>query len=156
MRNVEHGMVLCDSYHKECQGFVFAPKSGRLFLKTSVNAEPAHDPFLEFYVKEEFRRTVNLLQETRCAVPVEKVKDLSQLKCNLPVLDPFNANIMKYIDKTKAEVICEGKHYTKYSDGELSLLRTGKMFSLYGQFLTPGSRLYRNVGNSEIFGDPKI
>jgi hypothetical protein len=130
VRNAEQAMVLCQSYGKDCHGFVFAPRSGRLFLKTNVDAEPIHDPFLEFYVRVEFRGNLDLLEDTQCAVPVEEFQDSSQFKCSLPVLDPFNANIMKYIDKTNTMIVCQGEHFTAYSHGTLSLLRTGLLLIL--------------------------
>ena len=125
VRSPEQAMMLCQSYGKHCQGFVFASKSGRLFLKTNLDAEFVHDPFLEFYVKAEFRSSVDILEETQCAIPIDDFQDSSLSKCNLPTLDPFNANIMKYIDKTKTVIVCQGEHYTTYHDGILSLMRTG-------------------------------
>jgi hypothetical protein len=125
LRSAEQAMILCQSYGKECQGFVFASKSGRLFLKTNVSSEPLHDPFLEFYVRAEFRKNVDLVEERQCAIPIEDFQESSQFKCTLPVLDPFNANIMKYMDKMKTVIACQGEHYTTYHGGILSLVRTG-------------------------------
>ena len=128
VRNVQQAMTLCNSYgRKLCKGFVFSPKTGRLFLKTNVVGEPVHEPFWEFYVRTEFRGNVDLLQEKQCAIPVEGFKHSSRLKCSLPILDPFHANIMKFIDKSKAVIVCRGEHYTTYRDGVLSSLRTGVM-----------------------------
>ena len=132
VRNVIQAMLLCQSYGSNCQGFVFESKSGRLFLKTNVNTEPVHEPFLELYVRANIRRKLDLIQNTQCAVAVENFQDSSQVKCTLPVLDPFDANIMKYIDKTKTVIVCQGEHVTEYRYGTLSLLRTG----MFG-FLNP-------------------
>lgn len=131
VRNAEQAMMICQSYGKDCQGFVFSPTAGRLFLKTNVSAELVHDPFLEFYVRAEFRRHVDLLEDTQCAIPVEDFKqDTSHFKCTLPVLNPFNANVMKFMDRTSKKIVCQGEHYTKYSNGILSLLQKGMRQSL--------------------------
>ncbi|XP_028403231.1 uncharacterized protein LOC114525964 [Dendronephthya gigantea] len=125
VRNPQQAMTLCNSYGAElCKGFVFSPNTGRLFLKTSVSAEPVHEPFWEFYVREDFRGNIDLLKEKQCAIPVDGYKDSYPFNCSLPVLDPFHANIMKFIDKDKTVIVCQGEHYTTYRDGVLSLLRT--------------------------------
>jgi hypothetical protein len=49
----------------------------------------------------------------------------------MPVLDPFNANIMKYMDKMKTVIACQGEHYTTYHGGILSLVRTGVLLIYY-------------------------
>lgn len=143
VRNTEQAMILCRSYGKDCHGFVFASKSGRLFLKTNLDAEIVHDPFLEFYVRAEFRASVDVLEETQCAIPIDDFQDLSQFKCNLPTLDPFNANIMKYIDKTETVIVCQGEHYTSYHGGILSLLRTGG-FLILSQYYSLASYCYND------------
>jgi hypothetical protein len=126
VRSAVQAMLLCQSYGQECQGFVFAFQSGRLFLKTNLDVEPIHDPFLEFYVRAEFREKLNLIENT-CAIPIEDFQDSSQFKCTMPILDPFNANIMKHMDKTKTVIVCQGQgeRFTEYRDGALSLQRTG-------------------------------
>ena len=125
VRNTKQATTLCESYGKDCQGFVFESKSGRLFLKNNLTAEIVHDPFLEFYVRAELRANVDTLGEVQCAIPVDEFQHSSQFKCNLPTLDPFNANIMKYIRKTETVIVCQGEHYTAYRDGILSFLRKG-------------------------------
>lgn len=130
VRNSFHAMLLCETYGSLCQGFVFEEKTGRLFLKNNVTKETVYEKNLLLYVKKIFWKKRNpVLEQQQCAVPIASFEDLSNSICVLPVLDPFNKHIMKFINTDVIQIQCPGKHYTKYKNSVLSVIEQG-MFVL--------------------------
>ena len=68
---------------------------------------------------------VNNNSGNQCAFPVEKFKESSNFECVLPILDPFNKHVMKFMAGAKDSIDCPGKHYTTYNNGVLSILEQG-------------------------------
>ena len=129
VRNSLHAMVLCETYGNSCQGFVFEDETGRLFLKNNVAKETVFDKHLLLYVKKIFKQKLKpSLGQQQCAVPVASFQDLLNSRCILPVLDPFNKHIMKFVNKDVTQIQCPGKHYTTYKNGVLSLIEQGMFF----------------------------
>ena len=133
VRSEVHAMMLCEIYGNACQGFVFAGKTGRLLLKANVNGETVYEPYMQFYVKKTFRRNLILIEERQCAVPIDSFQNSSDSGCVLPVLDPFDRHIMKFITKNDIQIQCPGKRYTSYKNGVLSLKDKGMFFK--GNFM---------------------
>ena len=131
VRNSLQAMAMCETYGNSCQGFVFEEKSGKLFLKNSIAGERVHTANLRFYVKKSFQKnlkSMKIVKQGQCAVPVEVFQDLANSRCVLPILDPFNKHIMKFINKNVTQFQCPGKHYTNYENGVLSVVEQGMYF----------------------------
>ena len=125
----ELAQLVCDWYGSRCKAFVYLLKLTEVYLKSDVTGKMESFPGRSLYIKKTHTKGIKLPLDNMCAVATNREsspESLDQNQCQLLELNPFDASIMKYIQKPAKLLECRGVPLTTYQLGKLEILRPSK------------------------------
>ncbi|XP_028398376.1 uncharacterized protein LOC114521988 isoform X2 [Dendronephthya gigantea] len=117
-------MSMCYNLGDKCNGFTYNIGPRTSTLKQGTKGKPRFTLGVVTFYKDEYKDLLMLKETKGCAPVLEKKqsdKKISNAICNIPEIDPFDATVMKMIEKVKP-LVCKGnKNLTFYNNGRLMI-----------------------------------